>query len=142
MVAPLPGKSVLITGCSSGSIGEALAKEFLLHEGNFVNPWIRKIAYCLVAIRRTDIFFDISEFTVCATSLPGEQLTELEALGALCFPVDVTSTKSVDVLRDAVVDRLGEKLDVLINCAYVLILHPSNLQRACIQLHHDFERPS
>jgi 1-acylglycerone phosphate reductase len=59
----------------------------------------------------------ISGFSVCATSLPGEELTELEALGAICFPVDVTSTKSVGVLKDAVVERLGENLDVLINCA-------------------------
>lgn len=51
------------------------------------------------------------------TSLPGEELKELEALGATYFPVDVTSTESVTELKDAVVESLGEHLDVLINCA-------------------------
>jgi NAD(P)-dependent dehydrogenase (short-subunit alcohol dehydrogenase family) len=65
-------------------------------------------------INLTDV---VSDFSVCATSLPGEQLKELEALGAFCFPVDVTSTESVKALKDAVVERLGDNLDVLINCA-------------------------
>lgn len=51
------------------------------------------------------------------TSLPGEELKELEGLGAIPFPVDVTSTDSVKALKDAVVDDLGDELDVLINCA-------------------------
>lgn len=57
------------------------------------------------------------DFVVCVTSLPGEELKELEGLGAIPFPVDVTSTDSVKTLRDAVVDHLGDELDVLINCA-------------------------
>lgn len=57
------------------------------------------------------------DFVVCVTSLPGEELTELEALGAIPFPVDVTSTDSVEALKDAVVNDLGDELDVLINCA-------------------------
>ncbi|KAI3316845.1 short chain dehydrogenase [Xylariaceae sp. AK1471] len=97
MGVQIQAKSVLITGCSPGSIGEALAKEFLLH-GNF---------------------------SVCATSLPGEELKELEALGATCFPVDVTSTESVKALKDAVVESVGEKLDVLINCAGMNYVMPA-----------------
>lgn len=57
------------------------------------------------------------DFVVCVTSLPGEELKELEALGAVPFPVDVTSTDSVKALRDAIVEDLGDELDVLINCA-------------------------
>lgn len=59
----------------------------------------------------------ISGFVVCVTSLPGEDLKELEALGALSFSVDVTSSNSVNALRDAVVNDVGNELDVLINCA-------------------------
>ncbi|KAK9421772.1 hypothetical protein SUNI508_05373 [Seiridium unicorne] len=90
-------KVVLITGCSPGSIGEALAKEFLLHDG----------------------------FTVCVTSLPGEELKELEGLGANYFPVDVTSTESVKALRDGVVECVGENLDILINCAGINYVMPA-----------------
>ncbi|KAI1176527.1 hypothetical protein F4777DRAFT_587934 [Nemania sp. FL0916] len=82
-------KSVLITGCSPGSIGEALVKEFLLNH----------------------------HFTVFATSLPGEELMELEALGAACLQVDVTSVESVGYLKDTVTKALGRDLDILINCA-------------------------
>ncbi|KAI1116346.1 hypothetical protein F5Y14DRAFT_459422 [Nemania sp. NC0429] len=88
---------VLITGCSPGSIGEALAKEFLLHDA----------------------------VTVFATSLPGEQLTELEGLGVECFPVDVTSTDSVKALKDHFTKHQGENLDVLINCAGMNYVMPA-----------------
>ncbi|KAH8193719.1 hypothetical protein TruAng_012118 [Truncatella angustata] len=90
-------KTVLITGCSPGSIGEALAKEFLLHD----------------------------QFAVCVTSLPGEELPELESLGATCFPVDVTSTNSVNALNYAVVENMGYNLDILINCAGMNYVMPA-----------------
>jgi NAD(P)-dependent dehydrogenase (short-subunit alcohol dehydrogenase family) len=51
------------------------------------------------------------------TSLPGENLKDLEGLGALVYPVDVTSADSVKALQKAVTEDLGEQLDVLINCA-------------------------
>ncbi|KAI0479879.1 short chain dehydrogenase [Xylaria cf. heliscus] len=97
MAAQSQKKTVLITGCSPGSIGEALAKEFLLQEG----------------------------VAVFATSLPGEKLDELESLGAGCFPVDVTSAKSVAVLKDAVTKNIGDELDVLINCAGMNYVMPA-----------------
>ncbi len=59
----------------------------------------------------------ISDFAVFATSLPGEELKELEELGITCFPVDVTSSESVKTLKDHVAKHLGDDLDVLINCA-------------------------
>lgn len=65
---------------------------------------------------------------VFATSLPGETLHELESLGASCFPVDVTSAESVRALKGALVDRIGDELDVLINCAYVF----SSVKRKCL----------
>ncbi|KAI1203317.1 hypothetical protein F5X97DRAFT_318453 [Nemania serpens] len=88
---------VLITGCSPGSIGEALAKEFLRHDA----------------------------VAVFGTSLPGEELTELEELGVQCFPVDVTSTESVKALKDHFAKHQGENLDVLINCAGMNYVMPA-----------------
>ncbi|KAK6076367.1 NADPH-dependent 1-acyldihydroxyacetone phosphate reductase [Seiridium cupressi] len=86
---PIGRLAICHVRCSPGSIGEALAKEFLLHD----------------------------DFMVCVTSLPGEELKELEALGANYFPVDVTSTESVEALRDGMVESMGDDLDILINCA-------------------------
>ncbi|KAI1747784.1 short chain dehydrogenase [Xylaria castorea] len=90
-------KTVLITGCSPASIGEALAKEFLLQKN----------------------------VAVLATSLPGEKLQELESLGASCFQVDVTSGESVRALKGAVVKLIGGELDVLINCAGMNYVMPA-----------------
>lgn len=69
--------------------------------------------------RVTDI---ISDVIIFGTSLPGEELTELEELGVQCFPLDVTSTESVKTLKDHFAKLQGENLDVLINCAYVYFL--------------------
>ncbi|KAI0809856.1 hypothetical protein GGR55DRAFT_646981 [Xylaria sp. FL0064] len=90
-------KSVLITGCSPGSIGEALAREFFLQH----------------------------DFAVFATSLPGEELNELESLGIETFQVDVTSGESVKQLKDHVSQHLGDGLDVLINCAGMNYVMPA-----------------
>ncbi|KAI0103765.1 short chain dehydrogenase [Nemania sp. FL0031] len=90
-------KNVLITGCSPGSIGEALAKQFLLKDN----------------------------VAVFATSLPGERLQELEVLGAHCFPVDVTSAESVNSLKDAVAELIRDELDILINCAGMNYVMPA-----------------
>lgn len=103
-------KRVLITGCSPGSIGEALAQEFLSIDGS------RPILSLVTILANL-----VPEIVVCVTSLPGENLKELEGLGALVYPVDVTSSESVKALRNAVTKDLGEQLDVLINCAYVIL---------------------
>ncbi|KAJ8132904.1 hypothetical protein O1611_g717 [Lasiodiplodia mahajangana] len=93
----LQKKNILITGCSPGSIGEALAKEFLLQDN----------------------------VAVYATSLPGEKLQELELLGARCFPVDVTSAESVDSLKEAMSELIRDELDILINCAGMNYVMPA-----------------
>jgi hypothetical protein len=59
----------------------------------------------------------LSDYVVCATSLPSEKLPQLEALGIKCFTVDVTSGESVKSLKNEVQKELGENLDVLINSA-------------------------
>lgn len=59
----------------------------------------------------------MTDFSVCVTALPGERLIELEVLGATCFALDVTSSESVEALKDSVLENLGDDLDVLINCA-------------------------
>ena len=94
--------------CSPGSIGDSLAREFLKrsmtaisHSGN----------------RRSRPSDSTAEYTVCATALPFEKLSELESLGVHTYPLDVTSEKSVTALKDEVSRDLGGRLDVLINCA-------------------------
>ncbi|KAF1934438.1 NAD(P)-binding protein [Didymella exigua CBS 183.55] len=97
-------KSVVITGCSPNSIGEALALEF--HKNDYI---------------------------VCATCLPHEQLSDLEALGMICCPLDVTSDISVANFSSFLHKHFA-KLDVLVNSAEdyvmpVLDLDMSELRR-------------
>ena len=56
-------------------------------------------------------------FDVCATSLPSESLTELQAKGAVTLALDVTAAESVRQLEVAVAKVFEGKLDYLINCA-------------------------
>ena len=66
-------------------------------------------------------------FDVCATSLPSESLTDLQAKGAVTLPLDVTSTESVRELEVTVSKVFEGKLDYLINCASVQSSQPSDL---------------
>ncbi|KAF2173412.1 hypothetical protein M409DRAFT_48395 [Zasmidium cellare ATCC 36951] len=88
-------KTVLITGCSPGSIGEALSHEFLQRG-------------C----------------TVCSTGLPSETLPELEQAGAHVFPLDVRSEESVKELEQHVSKVLDGELNILINCAGMYYVMP------------------
>ncbi|THY81900.1 hypothetical protein D6C93_09392 [Aureobasidium pullulans] len=89
-------KTVLITGCSPGSIGEALTLEFIQRG-----------------------------FDVCATSLPSESLIDLQAKGAVTLPLDVTSAESVRELKVTVSKVFEGKLDYLINCAGINYVMPA-----------------
>ncbi|KAJ5698793.1 hypothetical protein N7462_000798 [Penicillium macrosclerotiorum] len=80
-------KSVLITGCGKGGIGEALALQY-----------------------------HARGFTVLATLLPSESKEHLLSVGITCFELDVTNEESVSVLRKAV-EEIGDRLDILVNNA-------------------------
>ncbi|KAJ6577790.1 NAD-P-binding protein [Mycena capillaripes] len=81
-------KTVLITGCSTGGIGSALAKEF--HSRGF---------------------------RVFATSRRLESMEDLSALGIETLPLDVTDLSAIHKTRDEIAGRTGGKLDILVNNA-------------------------
>ncbi|KAL1892630.1 NADPH-dependent 1-acyl dihydroxyacetone phosphate reductase [Sporothrix stenoceras] len=81
-------RSVLITGCSLGGIGDALAREF--HN------------------RGLQVF---------ATARNMAKMTELEALGITTLEMDVTSPESIKTAVAQVATASGGKLDILINNA-------------------------
>ncbi|KAJ5783901.1 uncharacterized protein N7518_009578 [Penicillium psychrosexuale] len=81
-------KSVLITGCGKGGIGEALALQY-------------RARGC----------------TVLATVLPWESKEHLSSVGIACFELDVTKDDSVRALRKAVEEKIGDRLDILVNNA-------------------------
>ncbi|KAJ6578783.1 NAD(P)-binding protein [Mycena vulgaris] len=81
-------KSVLITGCSAGGIGHALAKEY--HSKGL---------------------------RVIATARSLAALSGLAALGLETFELDVAKIESVQAGRDRVVSITGGTLDILVNNA-------------------------
>ncbi|CAK7214793.1 NADPH-dependent 1-acyl dihydroxyacetone phosphate reductase [Sporothrix curviconia] len=81
-------KSVLITGCSLGGIGDALAREF--HS------------------RGLQVF---------ATARSAAKMTELAALGITTLEMDVTDEASVQAAAERVRAATGSQLDILINNA-------------------------
>ncbi|KAI0899100.1 oxidoreductase [Annulohypoxylon nitens] len=82
-------KTVLITGCSAGGIGEALAKEFQAHG-----------------------------LHVFATARSESKMDSLKALRNLTvLPLDVTSRESIDIAVAIVSKATGGKLDYIVNNA-------------------------
>ncbi|KAJ6510864.1 NAD-P-binding protein [Mycena sanguinolenta] len=81
-------KTVLITGCSTGGIGCALAKEF--HSQGF---------------------------RVFATSRTLESMEDLSAIGIETLPLDVTDIEAIRKTREEIAARTGGKLDILVNNA-------------------------
>ncbi|KJZ73777.1 hypothetical protein HIM_06895 [Hirsutella minnesotensis 3608] len=95
-------KSVLITGCSPGGIGHALAVEYH-HRG------------CIVI----------------ATARRPEVLESLADAGIRTLQLDVTDQASVDACRAATAEMTGGKLDILVNNAgrsYTMPLLDSDMQ--------------
>ncbi|KFY79903.1 hypothetical protein V499_01161 [Pseudogymnoascus sp. VKM F-103] len=89
-------RSVLITGCSVGSSGHALALEF-------ANRGMR----------------------VFATARSTNSLSQLEAKGIEILPLDVTSVESIAALKAEITKRTGGKLDILFNNAGTMYEAPA-----------------
>jgi 1-acylglycerone phosphate reductase len=87
----MPLKTVLITGCSEGGLGAALAKEFQ-EQGYYAFATIRNPAK--------------------AGSLAGEHGTNIDIL-----PPDTTPKESIDACLQTIEKRTGGKLDMLVNNA-------------------------
>nr|POE86937.1 nadph-dependent 1-acyldihydroxyacetone phosphate reductase [Quercus suber] len=84
----MPPKSVLITGCSSGGIGHALAREF--HSQGL---------------------------RVFATARNSSSISDLAALGIETLSLEVTSATSITNLAAEIASRTNGALDILVNNA-------------------------
>ncbi|KAJ3899428.1 NAD-P-binding protein [Lentinula edodes] len=92
VLSPNVKRTVLITGCSAGGIGHALAKEF--HS------------------RGERVF---------ATARNLESMVELERLGITVLKLDVTKIESIRDARDKLSVMTGGKLDILVNNAIMAV---------------------
>jgi 1-acylglycerone phosphate reductase len=88
-------QSVLITGCSKGGIGDALAQEFLSRG-----------------------------FVVFATARNLGKIQHLKTLGCEILPLDVTDEKSINEAVEAVSGKTGGELHYLINNAGMRTFRP------------------
>ncbi|KAM3443414.1 hypothetical protein NHJ13734_001942 [Beauveria thailandica] len=89
-------KTVLITGCTPGGIGHALALQF--HAANY---------------------------HVIATARRAEVLEELAAMGMSAVSLDVTSSASIEKCKAQVNEITGGTLDILVNNAGLLYMVPA-----------------
>jgi 1-acylglycerone phosphate reductase len=84
----MSAKTVLITGCSEGGIGHALALEWHKHGHR-----------------------------VFATARNTNAMTALTAAGIECFAMDVTEPDSLTAIKEQVEKLTGGTLDILVNNA-------------------------
>ncbi|EHA56946.1 hypothetical protein MCOR27_009797 [Pyricularia oryzae] len=92
-----PGqKTVLITGCTPGGIGHALALEY--HA---------KGLHVIATARRPEVMKDLAE------------------AGMTTLPLDVTKTESIEECKKAVSELTGGRLDILVNNAGGSIVVPA-----------------
>ncbi|KAL2787689.1 hypothetical protein BJX66DRAFT_310388 [Aspergillus keveii] len=89
-------RSILITGCSPGGVGHALALEFAAHG-----------------------------LRVFATARSIKSLSTLEERGIETFALDVTSADSIRALKVEIATRTGGKLDMLFNNAGMMYEAPA-----------------
>lgn len=81
-------KSVLITGCTPGGIGHSLAREF-----------------------------NAKGLRVFATAREAASISDLEHQGIETLSLEVTSSESINALKDEITSRTGGTLDYLVNNA-------------------------
>ncbi|KAH6874028.1 hypothetical protein B0T10DRAFT_567547 [Thelonectria olida] len=91
-----PKRTVLITGCSEGGAGHALALEFAARE-----------------------------FRVFATARSMKSLALLEEQGIETLTLDVTRQESISALKTEITKRAGGKLDILFNNAGLMYEAPA-----------------
>lgn len=94
MSKPSP-KTVVITGCTTGGIGEALAKEFHSQGAR-----------------------------VFATSRNVDAMPTLAAIGIETLALDVTDVNSIREAKTVIEERTGSSLDILVNNARVPDIFP------------------
>ncbi|TCD61222.1 hypothetical protein EIP91_008773 [Steccherinum ochraceum] len=85
-----PKRTVLITGCSEGGLGEEIAKQY-----------------------------HAKGLRVFATARRPESMKSLKALGVEIFALDVTNTESISALKAQIEELTGGSLDILVNNAGV-----------------------
>ncbi|TFY68289.1 hypothetical protein EVG20_g3620 [Dentipellis fragilis] len=109
-------KTVLITGCSAGGIGHALALEFKL-----------KGQPCYWTLRSGSSFAtELSPgYRVFATSRNLKSMADLPEKGIEILALDVTKQENVKEARDKVAELTGGKLNVLVNNAGALYAVPA-----------------
>ncbi|KAH7257984.1 putative short-chain dehydrogenases/reductase [Fusarium tricinctum] len=95
-MSPSPQRSVLITGCSQGGAGNALALEF--------------------ASRGLRVF---------ATARSLTSLTNLTEKGIETFTLDVAVPESIAALKEEIIKRTAGKLDILYNNAGIMYEAPA-----------------
>lgn len=104
-------RAVLITGCSAGGIGSALAKDFH-SQGSFQ----------LAHFPRLNSGY--TGFRVFATSRRLESMDDLSALGIETLLLDVTDVEAIRCVKNEIAIRTGGKLDILVNNALNLLCLP------------------
>ena len=81
-------KTVLVTGCNPGGIGNSLAREFYAHG-----------------------------LRVFATARQTSSITDLADLGIETLSLEVTSSSSIAAARELIAGKTGGRLDYLVNNA-------------------------
>lgn len=81
-------KTVLVTGCNPGGIGNSLAREFNSHG-----------------------------LRVLATARQTSSISDLAEIGIETFALEVTDAESITKLKQEIISRTGGKLDYLVNNA-------------------------
>lgn len=108
-------KTVLITGCSAGGIGHALAREF-----HSQGTWTARVYIILCKNLRGSLYNFHQGLRVFATSRTMESMADLASTGIETMVFDVTDLTSVRQVRDRIAMLTGGKLDILVNNACVL----------------------
>jgi len=104
-------KTVLITGCSQGGLGDALAREF--HRQGLLHPYKAGTRSLSSELTKMDHLGQ----RVFASARNPAKIAHLEALGIETILMDVTSEESVQKAAAEISSLTNNRLDILINNA-------------------------